>query len=283
MKRKIITIDEDKCNGCGQCVFDCPEGALKVINGKARLVNDFLCDGLGACLGDCPEGAISIEEREASAYDEIKTMENIVKGGEVAIKAHLEHLNGHGDKKSLAAALAFLREKKIEVDFNENKQHQHAHASGGCPGAKIIDSRSEKKSVKKISDAPVTSELRQWPIQLKLLNPIAPYFQGADLVITADCVPFSCADFHERFLKDKALVIFCPKLDQAQEDYADKLTEIFKINDIKSVTSVHMEVPCCFGLSAIVEKVLKDSGKDIPFKDYTISLKGEVKNTDMTK
>lgn len=206
MKRDIIRIDEEKCTGCGQCIPNCPEGALQVIDGKVRLVSDLACDGLGACIGHCPEDAISIESREAEPYDERKVMETIVEAGPNVARA----------------------------------------------------------------------ELRQWPVQLHLLNPHAPHFRGADLLIAADCVPFTCADFHDRFLKGKVLVVFCPKLDDSDDIYIEKMAEIIRHNGIKSITAAHMEVPCCFGTTRLIEEALKRSGKNITVEDYTVSIRGDL-------
>ncbi|MFC2149613.1 ATP-binding protein, partial [Candidatus Auribacterota bacterium] len=260
-KRQIIKIDEDKCNGCGQCVPNCPEGALRIIDGKARLVGELLCDGLGACIGKCPEGAITIEEREAEKYDENKVMKNVVKGGEKVIAAHLKHLREHNQEEYLKQAKGYLANKGIKEPV---EQKPSVHMPGGCPGMMMKDMRSGKKeSTGDRSAAPSESQLGQWPIQLHLLNPHAPYFKDADIVIAADCVPFAYPDFHERFLKGKILAIFCPKLDSSYEAYTEKLTEMFRDNNIRSITVLHMEVPCCFGTVSLVEEALKKSGKYI--------------------
>jgi NAD-dependent dihydropyrimidine dehydrogenase PreA subunit len=291
MKRDIITIDEEKCTGCGECVPNCPEGAIQIIDGKARLVSDLSCDGLGACIGHCPEGAMSVENREADPYDERKVMVNIIKAGPATIKAHLLHLKDHNQAEFLTQALAYLRENGITPPDLSAGEGATAHA--GCPGMKVIDFREEAgnqgdsaaadQSVagqgaggKGLENPAARSELRQWPVQLRLLNANAPYFQDSDLVIAADCVPFAYPGFHSRFLKGKTLIILCPKLDKVLEQYLEKLTEIFKSNNVKSITLAHMEVPCCFGLSRLVEEALKRSGKNIIMKDYTVSIKGEI-------
>ncbi|MFH1063365.1 MAG: 4Fe-4S dicluster domain-containing protein [Candidatus Omnitrophota bacterium] len=279
MKRKIITIDEDKCTGCKLCIPNCPEGALQIIDGKARLVSDLLCDGLGACIGHCPEDAIHIEEREAEEYDEYKTMKNIVKAGSNTIKAHINHLRDHGQKEYLKQALDYLSEKKIPIPEDASVLQSHAQSGAGCPGIKVVDFRENKQQKESNSDAAammLNSELSQWPIQLKLLNPLAPYFEDRDLVIAADCVPFAYANFHQKFLKNKALIMFCPKLDQAYEAYLEKLTAILKNNNVRSISIVRMEVPCCYGTVQVVEDAVKKSGKTIIIKEYTISLKGEI-------
>jgi ferredoxin len=268
-KRKIIKIDADKCNGCGKCIPNCPEGALQMIDGKARLISDLFCDGLGACIGYCPEGAITIEEREAEPYDEKKVMENIIKQGKNVITAHLEHLKGHGETGLLNQALEVLKKKKI-------KNPMYAHA---CPGSATMDFRSEKRKAKNEKQRNVSkgvSELRQWPIQIKLVPVFAPYFKNADLLIAADCVPFAHANFHSALLKDKILLIGCPKLDDAGF-YTEKITQILKNNDVKSVACAHMEVPCCFGLVSIVREAIASSGKAIPLEEVNIGIKGNKK------
>jgi NAD-dependent dihydropyrimidine dehydrogenase PreA subunit len=276
MKRKVIHIDDEKCNGCGLCIPNCPEGALQIIDDKARLVSDLFCDGLGACIGTCPQGAITIEEREAEPYDERKVMANIVKAGAGTIKAHLVHLREHGQHDYLSEAIGFLKEKGIQVPLSDEPAAQQPSVACGCPGSRMMDLRSEQPGSAGTRTVAGSSALRQWPVQLQLLSPYAPYFKDADLVVTADCVPFAQPDFHDRFLKGKTLIILCPKLDKVIEEYIDKLAEIFRANNIKSVSVVHMEVPCCFGLNRIVEEAMKKSGRRIPTEDYTISIKGEV-------
>lgn len=271
MKRKIIRIDEEKCNGCGACASGCPEGAIQIIDGKARLVNEIFCDGLGACIGTCPQGAITIEEREAREYEEKRVMANIVKQGKNTVRAHLEHLQDHGQTQYLKEALDFLKEKHIDVGFAEHKKLQE----GGCPGSRIMHLKKEPKHNKETVYSGV-SELQNWPIQLKLVSALAPYFDNAELVIAADCAAFAYPDFHNRFLKGKILINLCPKLDQDIELYIEKLTQIFKHNNIKSITLPHMEVPCCFGLVKIVEEAVKNSGKNIIVKEYTISIQGNI-------
>jgi len=272
-KRSIIEIDEKKCNGCGQCIPNCPEGALQVIDGKARLVSDLFCDGLGACIGHCPQGAIKVLTREARDYDERQVMANIVKQGKNVIKAHLLHLAEHGEKAYLKTAREFLREKGID-DPLEEKAPVHHHATGGCPGSRIMElnPREPEKSAKVSGASP--SRLRQWPVQIMLVPVNAPYFSGADLLISADCVSCAYADFHEDLLKGKILLVGCPKLDNL-EVYAQKIEAIIAANELKSVTYAHMEVPCCYGLIEVIRSAIQRSGKKIPFKDVTISVKGE--------
>ncbi len=276
-KRKIIKIDEEKCNGCGLCIPNCPEGALQMIDKKARLISDLFCDGLGACIGHCPEGAITIEEREAEAYDEKKVMENIVKQGKNVIKAHLEHLKGHGENKYLKEATDFLKAKSIEIPKLGGAPlagHKHPHGALECPGSKVMEFGQKETSAKAGPISKGVSELRQWPVQIMLVPPLAPYLNNADLLIAADCVPFAYADFHHDLLKGKILLVGCPKLDDV-EFYKEKITQILKDNNIKSITCAHMEVPCCFGLVSVVKSAISASGKNISAKEVTISIKGE--------
>jgi NAD-dependent dihydropyrimidine dehydrogenase PreA subunit len=239
--RKIVQIDENKCNGCGVCVPSCAEGAIQIIDGKAKVLSDNLCDGLGACLGDCPMDAITIIEREAEAFDE------------EAVKAHL----GKEEKTT--------------------HHHEHHHG-GGCPGSQM---RMLNKSVQSTAvvgegdvEIKIKSQLQQWPVQLMLVPPTAPYFEGADLLVTADCVPFAYPNYHLDLLKGKKVVVGCPKLDDVAF-YATKLTQIIKMNEIKSVTVAFMEVPCCTGIVKAVEKAIADSGKNISLHRVRIGIEGE--------
>ncbi len=273
-KREIIKIDEDLCDGCGLCVPNCPEGALQVIDDKVRLVSDLFCDGLGACIGHCPKDAITIETREAEPYDEKKVMGNIVKQGENTVKAHLQHLKSHGATEYLKEAIEFLKEN----DMPNPLQSTPVAMPHACPGSAMLDFSNNISNEQQETEQPSNrqSQLRQWPVQLMLVPVEAPYFNGAELIITADCVPFAYADFHENFLKGKIVLIGCPKLDDA-EFYKEKLTEIFKQNNLRSVTVLHMEVPCCFGLVKVVQMALEESGKAIPFADVEITIRGEIK------
>jgi len=284
-EREIITIDEDKCNGCGSCVPGCPEGALQIIDDKARLISDLFCDGLGACIGDCPEDAISIIKREAEPYDEVKVMKNIVKKGANTIKAHLEHLRNHGETGFLRQATDYLEEngfenpleKEVKVDQAAREEASGDKLPCGCPGSQVRDLRNDDETGTAGGDTGVKqkTELRQWPVQIHLVPVNAPYFDDADLLIAADCVPFAYGDFHRSLLKSKILLVGCPKLDDAGF-YKDKITDILKENNIKSVTIAHMEVPCCFGLVKLVNDALADSEKDIPLDDITVKVNGEI-------
>lgn len=273
MKRNIININEEKCNGCGNCIPGCPEGALQLIDGKARLISDLFCDGLGACIGECPQGAIKIEEREAEPYDESKVMENIVKAGPNVIKAHLKHLKDHNEKEFLAQALDYLEKQGIAVPVYEKETPK---LPCGCPGTMQKDLRKEKKPLTDATNTPVNSEINNWPIQLMLINPNAPYLKNADLLIAADCTPFAYGNFHQEFIKDRIMIMFCPKLDKTLDIYVDKLTDIFKNQDINSITLVKMEVPCCSGVKNIVAEALKNADKKITVKEYTVSIDGNL-------
>ena len=237
MIRKIIRIDKDKCNGCGVCADACHEGAIDIINGKAELVREHFCDGLGDCLPQCPTGAISFEEREAPAYDE------------EAVKEAQEKI------------------------FTKN---QTMSAYSGCPGTKIMQIQRTETSepVEPSLTADSMSKLQNWPVQIKLAPVNAPYFNGAKLLIAADCTAYAYASFHQDFIRNKVTLIGCPKLDQV--DYSEKLTEIIQNNNIQSVTIVRMEVPCCGGLEMAAKKALQNSGKFIPWQIITISIDGKI-------
>jgi NAD-dependent dihydropyrimidine dehydrogenase PreA subunit len=283
-RRRIIKIDLEKCTGCGDCIPNCPEGALQVIDGKARLVSDLFCDGLGACIGSCPEDAIAIEEREAEAYDEKRVMENIVPQGTNTIRAHLRHLREHGAEDYYREAVRYLEERHVPVPPLEDAPEA---LPCGCPGTAVREWGGKADAACGCEDGPVPeagpldegrprpSELRQWPVHLMLVPTAAPYLRDAELVIAADCVPFACADFHEDFLRGKALLVGCPKLDDA-DYYEKKLATIFAGNNIRSVTVVHMEVPCCFGLVSVVKNAIETSGKTVPFAEVTVGVKGDI-------
>jgi len=276
VKRKVIKIDEEKCTGCGLCIPDCPEGALQIIDGKARLISDLFCDGLGACLGSCPEGAIEVEEREAEPYDEAKVMENIVKAGKNTIKAHLEHLKSHGENELLKQAVKYLKDNKVDFPFEEFRQsHGHKEGHFACPGSAVMSwgEAAVKKEAPEETETEVKSQLRNWPVQLMLVNPQAPYLKGCELLISADCVPFAYGNFHQEFVKDKIVLVGCSKLDDI-EFYVEKLSQIFEIASPKSITVLYMEVPCCMGIVQGVERAIKKSGKKVPFCAVKISIKG---------
>jgi len=245
MKRNIVSIDEEKCNGCGECIPNCAEGAIKIIEGKAKLLDDKFCDGLGACLGHCPQDAIRVIERDAQEFDE------------EAVKMHLN-----------------VTEEKPKLHKGVHRGTMRgAAAPTGCPGSMTMDFRSGQTPNPTASQRQ-EPELRQWPVQLSLVSPQASYFKDADLLVAADCVPFAYPNFHHDFLAGKPLVIGCPKLDNA-DFYIDKLTELIKTSNIKSITLVNMEVPCCFGLQRIAEEAVKKSGRVLPIRQTVITIKGE--------
>ncbi len=247
MLRKIVQIDQDKCNGCGLCVPSCAEGAIRMINGKAVLSADNLCDGLGACLGECPQDAIKIIEREADEFDE-------------------------------AAVVQHLKPPRNTLPVHQPHGHHGQGHGGGCPGSRAMSfSPAEKTTATEAGSR--QSMLAQWPVQLHLVPTNAPYFQGADLLIAADCVPFAYADFHKDYLAGKAVVIGCPKLDDNQF-YLQKLTELFRNSSLKSITVMRMEVPCCGGIVMAARQALAASGKEIPFKEVTVGIKGEISQQD---
>jgi Pyruvate/2-oxoacid:ferredoxin oxidoreductase delta subunit len=274
--RKIIKIDEAKCDGCGLCIPNCPEGALRVIDGKARLVSDLLCDGLGACLGECPRGAITVEERAAAAYDEAEVMKNMLPLGMNTVKAHLAHLKSHGQDEYLSQALENLKKQGIE---NPLEKGEHMVKSPcGCPGAKTMTFTAGKGEEECNGGTEVRSRLRQWPVQLRLVSPSAPYFKKADVVLAADCAAYAFGDFHNRFLKGKALAIACPKLDEDHDSYIEKLTALFDAAGINTLTVITMEVPCCGGLMQMAQTALSAARRKVPVKQIVIGLQGEIKS-----
>ncbi len=252
--RKVVRIDEEKCTGCAECVPACAEGAIQIIDGVARLMADNLCDGLGACLGDCPEGAITIEEREADEFD---------------VKAVEEHMKNIEQEAPPDAASA-----------TPIAAHPHAHEhgpGGGCPGARMIQfdaPRGENTASDNTTSQP--SELRQWPIQLHLVPPTAPYFKKADLLLAADCVAFAVGDFHKTHLKGRALAVACPKLDQGQEIYLTKLITMIDEAEINTLTVMVMEVPCCTGLLQLAKEAAARARRKVPIKKIVVDLRGGI-------
>jgi Pyruvate/2-oxoacid:ferredoxin oxidoreductase delta subunit len=260
--RNIVRIDQAKCNGCGLCVTACAEGAIQIVDGKAKLVKDQYCDGLGACLGECPEDAITIEQREADAFDEVAVQ---------------KHLAGQGTGRAAHAPA---------VRSTHAAPAPHKHATGGCPGAAAMAlgggcPGSAAKSfggpaAPAAASGPQTpSQLRNWPLQLKLVSPMAPYLNGANLCIAADCTAFAYPDFHRDMLAGKVLLIACPKLDDVAS-YAEKLAAIFTHNDVRSVEVIYMEVPCCFGLVHLVRQAIAAGGKPVPLALTKVGLEGGV-------
>ncbi len=276
MKRTIIKIDEASCNGCGLCVNGCHEGALQLIDGKAVLVSELYCDGLGACIGECPQGAITLEEREAEPYDEIAVMERISEKGERVIAAHLKHLKDHGEDALLQIGLDYLRENNIKLhpNFAEMQIAKHDHAGSGCPGSRQMSFSPTPSMRAKGERQPST--LAQWPIQLHLLSPHAPYLQQADLLLAADCVAYAAGNFHADYLQGKRLAIACPKLDTNKEVYIEKLTAMIDDARINTITVMIMEVPCCSGLLQLAQTALNRAKRKIPMKLIEVSLQGEI-------
>lgn len=281
MKRTIIKIDEELCNGCGACVTGCHEGALQLINGKAVMISDLYCDGLGACIGECPIGAISLEEREALPYDEDVVMERMISKGESIILAHLNHLKEHGEMQLLQQGLNYLKKHNVSVNFSEKNNDNEAQKSSacGCQGTMMQEIKRPLDTGLAMASSIVTqpSELKQFPVQLHLLNPHAGFLQGADLLLAADCTAFAYGVFHNRFLKGKALAIACPKLDSNTQVYVDKLTEMINVAAIDTLTVLIMEVPCCGGLVKIAQMGREQAKRNVPMKVVVISVQGEIK------
>jgi NAD-dependent dihydropyrimidine dehydrogenase PreA subunit len=253
--RKIVKIDEEECNGCGLCIPNCAEGALQIIDGKAKLISEKFCDGLGACLGHCPQDAIIITEREADQFDE------------KAVEAYL-----HEQKEAQSKP----KPHSASSEPSPQPQPKPQPSFTGCPSSGAMQFKVIEPQTESGSSQPSVSMLSHWPVQLKLVPVNAPYFADADLLVAADCVPFAYPNFHHDFLKGKAVVVGCPKLDDIQF-YIEKLTEIFKLNSIKSITVPYMEVPCCSGLVRATEEAIKASGKDIPLKKVKIGIQGDIK------
>jgi NAD-dependent dihydropyrimidine dehydrogenase PreA subunit len=291
MIREVVKIDEELCNGCGDCVPNCHEGALQIIDGKVRLISDLLCDGLGACLGHCPTGAITIEKREAEAYDEVKVMEIMVTKGKNTVVAHLKHLKEHNEKEFLRQGIEFLKANKNKLSFNTDEvmdaltnksdfQQMHVAHQGGCPGSREINFAAANNTNSSIAPGDAPSELRQWPVQLHLVNPMAGYFQKADVLIAADCTAFAMGNFHRDYLKGRALAIACPKLDSNKQVYIEKITSLITNSQINTLTVLIMEVPCCGGLLAMVQEAVANSARKVPVKLAVVGLQGEILQED---
>lgn len=287
MRRTVIKIDKGLCNGCGNCISGCHEGALQLIDGKAIMISDLYCDGLGACIGECPVGAIEFEEREAEPYNEIAVMERIVPNGEAVVLAHLKHLKDHNELAYLMQGLEFLKLNNIPFNISslkdvpkaETKLSEQTELPCGCPGsmARTIIKKPEFKLAPAVTEQ---SELRQWPVQLHLLSPTASYFQGADVLLAADCTAYSAPNFHSHFLKGKSLAIACPKLDSNTEIYVEKLAAMIDSAQINTLTVLIMEVPCCSGLLRIAQSAREKAIHNVPIKAIILSVEGEVKSTE---
>ena len=272
-KRQIIAIDEAKCTGCGECATGCPEGALRIIDGKARLVGESLCDGLGACIGTCPEGAILITEREAEPYDEAKVMEGMVKLGPKVLAAHLEHLSHHGQDRYVREALAWLEARGLALP----EEPKPAPRFEACPGSAA---RSFKPAVAtptathRTASPSSPSALSSWPIQLHLVNPRAPQFAGTDLLVAADCTAFALGGFHAGLLEGRSLVIACPKLDEGREIYLEKLALL--LDGARSVKVAIMEVPCCSGLLKLVLEAREAASSKPTVEVAVVGIQGDI-------
>ncbi|HKL92063.1 MAG TPA: 4Fe-4S dicluster domain-containing protein [Bacteroidales bacterium] len=262
--RTIIKINEEVCNGCGACVAGCHEGALQMIDGKAVLVSAMYCDGLGACMGDCPVNAIELETREAEAYDETRVMEQLIPKGEAVLRAHFRHLKDHGETSLLQQGLQVLKEKGHPMDVADFQPEK--------PKPSLLRPMGLRPSVKPVLPSqPAQSAVRRnFPIQLHLIQPQSASFVDADVLLAADCTAFACASFHSDYLKDKTLVIACPKLDQNLQSYEDKLQIMLTQSNIRSLTVLTMSVPCCKGLLALAKRAVEASGRDVPFTSIVL-------------
>jgi NAD-dependent dihydropyrimidine dehydrogenase PreA subunit len=303
----MVKIDEDLCDGCGACIPSCHEGALQMIDGKARLISDLMCDGLGACIGHCPQDAITIEKREAEPYNETRVMELMVDKGENTVVAHLQHLKEHNEMEYLKEGVQYLKDHRSELDFSVEEVMSRVHharveeeqlacgcagsearsfapqssAGGSIPaagsftvaGAALAGQPADQAS-EQLSEQP--SELRQWPVQMHLINPGASYFRETDLVLAADCVAFSLGNFHSRWLKGKTLAIACPKLDTGLESYVEKIRALIDGAKINTLTVMMMQVPCCGGLLQMVRMAVGHAERKVPIKKVIVGVEGEI-------
>jgi len=296
MIREVVKIDEELCDGCALCIPNCHEGALQIIDGKARLISDLMCDGLGACLGHCPQGAITIEEREAEAYDESRVMEIMVGKGENTVVAHLRHLKEHNETGFLREGVQYLKDHENEVEFNIQEVMSQVHHAKveeeqlacGCAGseARSFNPQSAAARTGAVAAGSLSldsqiageqkSELRQWPVQMHLINPMASYFQQADVVLAADCVAFSLGNFHSRWLQGKSLAIACPKLDSGLDSYVSKIRSLIDEARINTLTVMMMQVPCCGGLLQVVKAASANCERKVPVKAVIVGVEGEI-------
>ena len=307
MERDIIHIDEELCDGCGDCIPNCHEGALQLIDGKATLISDLMCDGLGACIGHCPQGAITMEKREAEPYDETEVISGMAKKGRNVVLAHLQHLVDHSEFEYVQEGVTWLRsnrellsfdldevtkiihESKQEMQNNkiniaqmapEASQAPQAQAEAcGCPGSQT---REIKQEAAPVSNAAVSqaSALRQWPVQFHLVNPAAGYFKGADLLLAADCSAYTMGNFHSEYLRGKSLAIACPKLDSGMEIYVQKLVAMIDEAKINTLQVMIMEVPCCGGLIQMAQMAVNNASRKIPVKKTVVGIHGDIISED---
>ncbi len=288
MIRDLVKIDENLCNGCGVCIPACSEGALQIIDGKARLISDLMCDGLGACIGHCPMGAIKIEKREAEPYNETKVMEIMVDKGKNTVVAHMKHLKDHSETGFLKEAVRYLRGNagNISFDIDEVVEEVHNYGradshkeylhEGGCPGSQARSFEPKGMAVDLEQVNSIQSELRQWPVQMHLINPAASYLKNSDMVLAADCVAYALGDFHSKYLKGKSLAIACPKLDESQDSYLTKLVQLIDNAKINTLTVIIMQVPCCSGLLRLAKVAVSKAERKVPVKAIIVSPEGGI-------
>ena len=269
MLRQVITINEDLCDGCEKCVTSCAEGALKLIDGKARLINEIFCDGLGACIGGCPQNAITVVEKETEVYNEALVIRRIIPVGEPTIIAHLKHLYEHGQMSYVKEALEILKQENIHISIEDIKKLEREEER---PEKRIAESRQGKFDTM----APKEVRLQQWPIQLHLESPFAEVFQNAKLLLTADCVPLAYPNFHSEFLGNHALAIACPKLDSNKDAYLNKIVTMITESNLQEITVLIIQVPCCSGLYHLAKQAIETSGKSIPLHVKVISIDGKI-------
>jgi NAD-dependent dihydropyrimidine dehydrogenase PreA subunit len=284
MIREIVKIDENLCDGCGLCVPNCHEGALQIIDGKARLISDLMCDGLGACLGHCPQGAITIEKREAAPYNEVEVVKDILPKGKNVMIAHLKHLRDHNENEFFRQAITWMEENRTSLPFDLNEVKAEVHkafaakpgaSACGCPGSAEKTFNTPKMNFT-ANNAEVPSALTHWPVQMHLINPVANHFRGSDLVLAADCVAFSMGGFHSKLLKGKTLAIMCPKLDHNLNVYVEKIVSLIDDAQVNTITVVMMEVPCCGGMLRFVKEAQSIAKRKVPVKAMIVSVSGEV-------
>lgn len=301
MQREIIHIDEELCDGCGECIPNCHEGALQLIDGKARLISDLMCDGLGACVGHCPQGAITMEKREAEPYNETEVIRQMARKGKNTVIAHLRHLVDHGETALVKEGVAWLKNNRDGLDFDLEEVTAVIHkektmkapvkiaamapAEGpavcGCPGSQAREIVQQEASIHKDpGNNEQPSQLRQWPVQFHLVNPAAGYFQGADVLLAADCSAYTAGNFHSKYLKGKSLIIGCPKLDSGQEVYVQKMVSLIDHARINTIHVLVMEVPCCGGLLRLVQQATQLASRKVPVKATVLSVDGEVRSED---
>lgn len=294
MKREMVRIDESLCTGCGLCIPNCHEGALKIIDGKAVLVSDLMCDGLGACLGHCPEGAITIEKREAEPYNEISVIREMSGKNKNSIIAHLVHLKEHGEDGYLQEGIDYLRANRDKTAHNVDEiiakvmEEKHviqvkgsANVSSVCQGSAPVEFR-RADSPDDNSKPDESSALSHWPVQMHLINPAASFFSNSDLLVAADCTAFSLGGFHSRYIKGKTVVIACPKLDHGTDSYLAKLIALIDQAHVNTITVVIMEVPCCSGLLRMVKQAVDTAKRKVPVKLIVASTKGDILKEEWT-